>query len=1326
MRKGKSKVSIVAMMAVLASLLLPVLAATPASAVAPDKVNSTLQGCKPTAGSYQTTPQVICTNNGNYTTGNLGKSWNELDLVPYRITMDAGNAAPATQTYTISIVLDGVDAGKPGYDVISAPVLNTALSDDSATNCLVSFGAQTNKNPGFGGTDTSIYRLVTITQQKNTTCVYDYYGRLALGSHLFPGSSLHANIGNEAVTQGGSDVSIPVNEISPQELRKTMSAIQDSDVTWDITKEATPAHLDFENVCDPAVPASLTTQITITWTKNAAVGGNILVTTHIFAKNPAARPITTNVTDVIKSGSTTLDTKVFAPVVVPANTETEILPAHSFTVPAGTTSLNDTATATYTDTITNIPIPGNVQASASATVQGGNVTNDTAVITDTEDISGAGLSFSVDNVTGDSAGATFGGGYTAGDITSDPVDWTSAEQSASGSVTFEKTIYLDASGGATSGSLDDTATITGSDGFTTDATASVDVQSTLSGSLVINKTTSVPVDGDTTFEFNVTPGDHPVTVTILDGQTSGTSDALTGLTANDYTVTETNSNGFTPAADQNFTIGAGNCSAELDFENTFGPATATALKITAPTGLEAGWEFVVTLDGNPFDTGTSDAAGNVQWDGAASDTLTLADEGTYTITETTQAGFVLDPITVNDNGNGSGTTDAKSCSFTVDYPADADGVFGCSFTNTKLGSITLVKETVPSPDATDTTFTFNRDFGSATVNLKNGESDKVSDLAAGPYSASEDIPAGWDLLSFTCDNGDDASAITLDTGEDVTCTAINTQLTGTITVVKVTDPNPDKTDTDFPFVSDFMGNFNLKNQGSKTSDPLTVNGGPYSVSETPVPAGWDNVSFECDNGDDPSAITVTANDNVTCTATNVQQGTIIVKKITDPANSTEKFTFTGDAAGTIDNTQQIKVEHLAPGTYTSVETGKTGWTLTKIECDDANSTGNGSTATFKLEAGETVTCTFTNKLQTGNIIIKKVTSPTGSTQAFTFHPSYKANFSLKDGESDNSGPLPTGVYSVSEVTPLPAGWTLKSFTCDDNSPVTAIALGANETVTCTATNVQNGTIEVRKTVSGGTSAQTFVFELRKGAADSDPGTGDDTPGTLLDTKTITANNTFVQLNGSLTPDTYQVCEILPGPGSSSNLGGGEPPAGTQFTLTLGGDNSRVCTNVVVAAGAKVQISVDNKPPPGGQPLTIGFWKNHASCKASNGKQAPVLDQTLAKAGTTLIGDLSLTGSAADCVKAVNILNKTTIDGKTKKASDPLFNMAAQLLAAKLNVTAGAGTCAAATNAITAGQALLVKYHWNGLTYSPALTAADATLANQLNTTLDQYNNGNLC
>jgi hypothetical protein len=71
-------------------------------------------------------------------------------------------------------------------------------------------------------------------------------------------------------------------------------------------------------------------------------------------------------------------------------------------------------------------------------------------------------------------------------------------------------------------------------------------------------------------------------------------------------------------------------------------------------------------------------------------------------------------------------------------------------------------------------------------------------------------------------------------------------------------------------------------------------------------------------------------------------------------------------------------------------------------------------------------------------------------------------------------------------------------------------------------------------------------------------------------------------------------------------------------------------------------------------------------------------------------------------------------------------MAAQLLAADLNVAAGAGICSSAATAINQAQALLVKYGFNGSGYAPKLTAADTTLANSLATTLDRYNNNLLC
>jgi hypothetical protein len=97
--------------------------------------------------------------------------------------------------------------------------------------------------------------------------------------------------------------------------------------------------------------------------------------------------------------------------------------------------------------------------------------------------------------------------------------------------------------------------------------------------------------------------------------------------------------------------------------------------------------------------------------------------------------------------------------------------------------------------------------------------------------------------------------------------------------------------------------------------------------------------------------------------------------------------------------------------------------------------------------------------------------------------------------------------------------------------------------------------------------------------------------------------------------------------------------------------------------------------------------------------------------------------ATDCSGAVNLLNKSTKDGKKKMASDPLFNMTAQLIAAELNRYMGAGI--SGITIINVDRAVLLngKYKFDGLTYAPKLTAADTNTANCLATQIDNYNNG---
>ena len=101
------------------------------------------------------------------------------------------------------------------------------------------------------------------------------------------------------------------------------------------------------------------------------------------------------------------------------------------------------------------------------------------------------------------------------------------------------------------------------------------------------------------------------------------------------------------------------------------------------------------------------------------------------------------------------------------------------------------------------------------------------------------------------------------------------------------------------------------------------------------------------------------------------------------------------------------------------------------------------------ETGEsTVPVKKCDKPPSGNIIVDKVTVPSGDAQEFLFTPSYGSAFSLKDADPPHdSGPLGPGTYSVAETVPL--GWALTSATCDDGSPVNNIVLSAGETVTCT-------------------------------------------------------------------------------------------------------------------------------------------------------------------------------------------------------------------------------------------------------------------------------------
>ena len=142
-----------------------------------------------------------------------------------------------------------------------------------------------------------------------------------------------------------------------------------------------------------------------------------------------------------------------------------------------------------------------------------------------------------------------------------------------------------------------------------------------------------------------------------------------------------------------------------------------------------------------------------------------------------------------------------------------------------------------------------------------------------------------------------------------------------------------------------------------------ANGGSASIAWS---GRADNTEYEWYATVSDGTETVTGPTWSFTTGTTIATGTIIVEKQTEPDGWTATdFEFTGAAAGTIADGEQIVVSDLQPGTYYAREIVPAGWTLTDIDCDDANSVGNlpDFEAEFHLEAGETVKCTFNNLLE---------------------------------------------------------------------------------------------------------------------------------------------------------------------------------------------------------------------------------------------------------------------------------------------------------------------------------------------------------------------------
>ncbi|MBI2040118.1 hypothetical protein HYT18_03525 [Candidatus Microgenomates bacterium] len=545
-----------------------------------------------------------------------------------------------------------------------------------------------------------------------------------------------------------------------------------------------------------------------------------------------------------------------------------------------------------------------------------------------------------------------------------------------------------------------------------------------------------------------------------------------------------------------------------------------------------------TIPNDSFDSKDSDPApgtGTSQTDKEIAYEAASGDRKIQIYTSGTLNSASVDQITHDVGANGD--TGDSNAQVAIDVDLSACGVSGCSL---------LIY------------------FGG---HLAKGGSDNTTGVNWGPGLGSSSINGGPYHIKDLNIDGSGGSLDNQIQGADILVPP------GSITLDKVTDPSGDPQSF----------SFSTTNLPSPTSPSLTdsstpvvwpsLSSGTYTITET-VPGGWTLTSKDCTGGSSSTvtqitngvSISLAAGENLTCTFNNTKKGTIIVEKQTDPDATAGSFTFTGDASGTISDNGQITVGNLIPGTYTSTENdpGPT-FDLTTIDCDDDSSTTPSTsnvgtrTATFKLDPGETVKCTFTNTLQEGTLIVKKhVVNDNGGTAT-------AANFNLhvkKDGSDVSTSPDPgsedgtsytlvQGDYVVSEDTP-PAGYTQTGFSgdCDEGGNVTVVA-GVEKTCTITNNDIAPKLTVIKHVVNshGGTlGASNFTMNVA-GTNVSDPSFPGSESGTQVTLDQGAYNVTEDEITGYTTTGTSADCS-------------GSIDVGEEKTCTITNEDTRPILKVI--------------------------------------------------------------------------------------------------------------------------------------------------------------------
>jgi len=371
--------------------------------------------------------------------------------------------------------------------------------------------------------------------------------------------------------------------------------------------------------------------------------------------------------------------------------------------------------------------------------------------------------------------------------------------------------------------------------------------------------------------------------------------------------------------------------------------------------------------------------------------------GTYTTSELPVDGWTISSIVCDDTDSGGETSTGI-----VSYKVSSGEVVTCTVTNVKDPSIEIDGSGV-TPVGEEHTFT---------VTLGQNTKDMFTPVPDGTKAEISVTPTGYTLIEDTCN--------TVGTVSGMCTMTINSDAPGVFTAHGKTT-----------LVIDGIS-YNLETDGEGENS--------FDITKTYIDANIVvNPHNATNNVGEQHTVTATILKNNGTGFVGAEGETVMFTLVTNTAEAT----FTGGVNTCVSDAEgncSVSINAASPGAVTISAVSSV--LVEGFEIERATDGTHGSS--FDAE----------KIYQGGKIIIQKTTE--GGFADFLFAASYNPNsFSLGNGESNDSGYLPLGTYSVSEI--IPQGWQQESATCnngDDPAGVTIRSTG--EAIICTFVNRKIG------------------------------------------------------------------------------------------------------------------------------------------------------------------------------------------------------------------------------------------------------------------------------